>query len=412
MNSTTTVDTSSNTDESVVQLYEEGVEMYSMGRYFSADLLFKEAAAAKHSQSMYMLGIMCSKGQCGCYNKQEALEWFRKAAELGNKRAEYILQDEDDPNIDEKLREEVKSQQVLEKAKTGDAAAQWEMGHRYSLGCGVLKDATEAFKWYNKAAEQEYDLALFDLGCCYKDGVGVPKNYGEAIKYFRKSAEKNYGPAQYELGLYFKNMASCSHTDAAIHALYWFSLAAEDGVVEARMEMARAYYYGEVLKQDYSKARRWLQKLLGWEIPEYLYMLGVLYKEGRGSIIKDEKYAIILFEKAAEEDHIESIKALASCYEDGLGVEVDYGKSLDYYSRAADMGDDEAKEKAMVIQQKHCNAITVTAPKQKQQPAAQIAAQLAAQITTLTRIATIRNGKSVWRKIRIFLRNLISVHSK
>ncbi len=40
------------------------------------------------------------------------------------------------------------------KAEQGDAQAQFNLGVRYRLGEGVLKDAKEAARWVRKAAEQ------------------------------------------------------------------------------------------------------------------------------------------------------------------------------------------------------------------------------------------------------------------
>ena len=334
--------------------------MYLKERYFSADLLFKEAAAANHSEAMYMLGVMYSKARCGCYDKTEALEWFNKAAILGNKRAQYIILEDDDLNIEQKLRNIDEAQDVLEKATNGDSYAQYCMGNRYSCGQGVLKDAAEAIKWYTKAAEQGSDLAIFRLGCCYKNGEGVEKDVAKALMYIEEAAVKNLSMAQYELALHYKSLASDLHVEASIQALYWFSRAAAR-VVEARIEMAYAYYYGEFLKQDYSRARIWLESLLGFEIPECVYMLGVLYRDGKGTV-KDVSYAITLFEKAAKNDHIESIKALAYCYESGMGVEVDDGIALDFYSRAADLDDIEAKEKVKMLEEKRRKALIEEEP--------------------------------------------------
>ncbi|MDR2763209.1 MAG: sel1 repeat family protein, partial [Planctomycetaceae bacterium] len=57
-------------------------------------------------------------------------------------------------------------QQLIEKAKNGDAAAQFTLGLCYYDGKGVTKDLIEAVKWYRKAAEQGNSKAQYILGLC------------------------------------------------------------------------------------------------------------------------------------------------------------------------------------------------------------------------------------------------------
>ena len=67
---------------------------------------------------------------------QQALEWFRKAAEQGA------------------------------------AYAQASLGRMYESGRGVAKDETQAVQWYRKAAEQGNALGQAYLGYMYQSGRG------------------------------------------------------------------------------------------------------------------------------------------------------------------------------------------------------------------------------------------------
>jgi uncharacterized protein len=94
--------------------------------------------------------------------------------------------------------------EVKAKAEADDAESEVELGRRYDKGEGVVKDHTEAVKWYRKAAEQNYAVAQYSLGVCYINGEGVAKGEVEAVKWFRKAAEQNYAVAQYHLGLCYE----------------------------------------------------------------------------------------------------------------------------------------------------------------------------------------------------------------
>ena len=87
-------------------------------------------------------------------NRNEAIEWYRKAAEYGNTQAQYRL------------------------------------GRCYRFGIGVPQDFIEAAKWFRKAAEQGDRRGECSLGLCYAQGRGVPQDDGEAVKWYRKAAEQ------------------------------------------------------------------------------------------------------------------------------------------------------------------------------------------------------------------------------
>jgi TPR repeat protein len=72
---------------------------------------------------------------------EEALKWFRRAAEQN------------------------------------DAAAQTNLGVMYDFGHGVVRDYAEALKWYRKAADHGDAEARYNLGVIYERGDGVPQNY-------------------------------------------------------------------------------------------------------------------------------------------------------------------------------------------------------------------------------------------
>lgn len=57
--------------------------------------------------------------------------------------------------------------------------------------------------------------------------------------------------------------------------------------------------------------------------PEELYELGEAYWSGEDGIEQDYKKAVECYTKAADEGHLESIYSLGFCYANGLGIEQD-----------------------------------------------------------------------------------------
>lgn len=84
---------------------------------------------------------------------QEALSWFRKAAEQGHAEAENRL------------------------------------GECYRDGQGIAPDMSEAIRWFERAAEQNNPDALFNLGSLYYDGKGVKRDWGKARELFNRAVE-------------------------------------------------------------------------------------------------------------------------------------------------------------------------------------------------------------------------------
>ena len=69
-------------------------------------------------------------------------------------------------------------------AEQGNASAQFNLGVMYENGRGVKQDYFKAVEWYQKAAEQGNASAQSNLGYMYYDGEGVRQNYTKAKEYF------------------------------------------------------------------------------------------------------------------------------------------------------------------------------------------------------------------------------------
>jgi TPR repeat protein len=87
---------------------------------------------------------------------------------------------------------ELYSAELVKKAETGDATAQYRLGQCYQKGIGVAKDEKKAFEWYKKSAEQGNAVGQGYLGLCFYNGQGVAQDHKESVKWFTKAAEQGY----------------------------------------------------------------------------------------------------------------------------------------------------------------------------------------------------------------------------
>ncbi|MXQ72312.1 tetratricopeptide repeat protein, partial [Aeromonas caviae] len=73
-------------------------------------------------------------------------------------------------------------------AERGDAAAQASLGLMYERGQGVTRDARQAVAWYRKAAERGDAQAQARLGHMYDQGRGVVQDHQQAYAWLSVAA--------------------------------------------------------------------------------------------------------------------------------------------------------------------------------------------------------------------------------
>ena len=112
------------------------------------------------STSQFTLGVMYANGTGVAQSDEQAVEWYRKAANQGL------------------------------------ASAQTNLGARYFSGRGVRQDPAQAVLWFHKAAELADASALFNLGVLYANGSGVAPDAIEAYKWLSLAVDRSFGAEQ------------------------------------------------------------------------------------------------------------------------------------------------------------------------------------------------------------------------
>jgi|GEM_PF-2538131 len=193
------------------------------------------------SESFFQKGLSYEKGIDTEKDTISALEWYRKAADLGHEEAMLriqLLQPKHPPAyVTEYPGYTKETLDLLSSSLAGDSAAQFKLGLRYSNGKGAPKDSTEAVKWYLKSAEQGEPAAMNNLALKYKAGDGVEKNITEAFKWCLKSANKGFGIAQFNLAdFYEKGIGVAADLNLAIE---WHKKAAAQGEKDSILKLQK-----------------------------------------------------------------------------------------------------------------------------------------------------------------------------
>lgn len=176
------------------------------GKIFAASF-FEFGANRGNADCMYNLAVCYRWGDGGVYaDVDEAMKWFRKAAEKGHKEAEGVIEKFDTPE--------------------GRSIIQLSAMH------GVAGPGT---KWYKTKIGVEYYISHAEQGdaeCQYE----LARQYAN---------ERNFGPFKFDVE----------------KAIYWYTKAAENGVVDAMFNLAAIYRFGTSASEpDLEKAKEWYKK--------------------------------------------------------------------------------------------------------------------------------------------------------
>lgn len=208
-------------------------------------------------------------------------------------------------------------------AAYGDEGAMNQIGFIYMGNDDFEENPEQAFYWFNEAAKKGDDVGMNNLGCCYKNGFGVEEDVEKAAEWFKKSADLGYVDAMIELGDYYQGVL-VDHKKAKM----WYLKAAELGNAEAQNKLG--VFYADV-ENDYKEAIKWYKKAIEQDYPNAYRNLGICYRDGNG-VKQDLKKAEELFSKASElgvEDANEIKDNMVSSQED---EDAEMHNALDAYN--------------------------------------------------------------------------------
>ncbi|MFH1652873.1 MAG: tetratricopeptide repeat protein [Pseudomonadota bacterium] len=160
---------------------DEAVKWYSL------------AAEQGDADAEYNLGILCLMGYGVIRDyKEDAREWFGKAAAQGHQKAIGALFG-NIPFLTKNGYEKLDFHKTrYEAVHLGQVTAQLKLGLMYFRGDNkyAKQNYEEAFKCFSLAAEQGNVAAQCNLGFMYENGHGVKQDVDEAIKCYTVAAEQ------------------------------------------------------------------------------------------------------------------------------------------------------------------------------------------------------------------------------
>jgi uncharacterized protein len=211
-------------------------------------------AQSNSPEQLYERGMDAISGAGLSRNDRDALEYFRRSAELGYGPAQVVLGYLYETGT---LTAGSQSQAIdwyRKAANQGDALAQWMLGRSYFNGGGIQQDLNAAQKWLKSAADQNNPFAAYYLARILAD-----RDYTKAPAMFKIAADQGLPPAQYYYAKALKEGRGIELD--RFNAYVWFVVALDAGYSTAQRDLAELDGGGFLSTGQIAEAKRKAREL-------------------------------------------------------------------------------------------------------------------------------------------------------
>lgn len=241
-------------------------------------------------------------------------------------------------------------------AKSGDAAAQFNLGILYRRGLGVEPDNRQAMSWFERAAGRGHPTAQFNLGLIYERGIGVQRNRTAALRWYRRAAKSDpkndkFRPARARAQYHLSKLLLSGNSANRPAGMFWMQQSASSGYDEAQFQLGLGYAAGRDLPRDPVQAAQWFERAAIQGHAAAQTNLATLYETGTG-VPRSARKAAGWYRKAAEQNISVAQINLGSLYAQGRGVPRDDSEALKWYRLAAQSDTPEAHYNLGVLYEK------------------------------------------------------------
>ena len=284
--------------------------------------LIKTAVEKNYVPVYHIYGIYKLYGM-GCKaDEKEGLEWIKKGADALNECALCILGRfylDGEFGLKQNYK---KAKKLFEKSlELGNPEAAKYLASMYVDGAGVDQNWEKAVEYYTIAADNGFDDARYALATLYYEGLGVKKNKKRAISLMKKAAKNEYVPSMVFLAEAYGGVKGI--TEDLKESFEWYNKAAKLGDPTAQYNLGKYYENGQGTRKNTRKAFEWYMQAAEQDDVMAMNDIGIYYANGT-YVDQNEAKAFEWFSKAAaDEDYAPALYNLASCYENGFGVEAD-----------------------------------------------------------------------------------------
>jgi TPR repeat protein len=213
------------------------------------------AAHAGSSVAQCAVGLKYCEGNDMPKEMMQARDWFIKAAEQGDAKAQWNLALMLISGT-EGVKKDLKKAFTLcqQSALQGFVPAQASLGILYAR----MKKPDKAVEWWRVAAEQGDPEAQFNLAVALSKGLGVVQDSALAVAWLARAAEQGVANAQSKLGLLYATGDGVAMDPVEAHK--WFVIASQNGdkAAQANVEHSRLQLDPVQVVEANLRAHAWL----------------------------------------------------------------------------------------------------------------------------------------------------------
>ncbi|KAM0281928.1 hypothetical protein ACHAQH_003274 [Verticillium albo-atrum] len=288
---------------------------------------------------------------------KEAKQILQKLSSAGYPFAQYYLADGYASGLFSKGKEDYNQAFPLFvlAAKHGHAESGYRSALCYEFGWGCRKDPAKAVQFLRIAASKRHPGAMTRLGkACLVGDLGE-KRYREGIKWMKLAAEAAdsiYNSAPYQLACLYETGYGDDVFKDESYAAELFTQAAELAHPEANFRMGEAYEHGKLgCPRDPALSVHFYTGAAEKGHAAAMMGLCAWYMVGAEPILeKDEEEAYEWARRSAELGFVKAQYAVGYFTEMGIGCRRDILEANVWYVKAADSGDDRARQRIAIIQ--------------------------------------------------------------
>lgn len=235
------------------------------------------------------------------------------------------------------------AQNLLLKAKSGSAEAQYELATQYYKGIGQLQNYNSAFSWYKRAADKDHLASCYALAQMYEQGLGCTQNERLAFNYYMQAAENGHFASQLRVAKMFDE--GIGVVDNPARAYLWYRVCAERDEVYACRRIGDFYFNGIVVEKDLGEAKHWYEKAVSQNDEDAMQKLAYILVIGQSVAPNYERASELCAEPLKKNLPVaQYVKAYLA--ENGFHDRKDPAKAAELYTKSAAQGFEPAKEPA------------------------------------------------------------------
>lgn len=287
---------------------------------------------------------------------REARSILQKLSSNGYPFAQYYLADGYASGLFSKGKEDYNAAFPLFvlAAKHGHAESAYRAALCYEFGWGCRKDPTKAVLYLRTAASKRHPGAMTRLGKACLSGDLGERRYREGIKWLKlaaESADTIYNAAPHHLGCLYETGYGDDIFQDESYAAELFTQAADLGHAEANYRMGDAYEHGRLnCPRDPALSVHFYTGAAERGHAGAMMGLCAWYMVGAEPLLeKDEEEAYEWARRSAELGYVKAEYAIGYFTEMGIGCRRDILEANVWYVKAADAGDERAKQRLAVI---------------------------------------------------------------